>query len=205
MSLQKQIFVRYRVDGHVRFQLPEPFSGTLAAQKLTDEIASIDGVYDVKLFRRQRKLSIRYHETVCDFVILARQLHRIISELERQGWFERKIERETEVTLKSQLQQKFKESRFSRWASEKYGETKETIQAAKVITKLGLKKPKALVKDPEKAIIDFLNDVLVLYLIKIHWTRITQEWIPRPIVHRYEWMAVFYMFYLLIRSRKPKK
>ncbi len=48
---------------------------------------------------------------------------------------------------------------------------KETVQAAKVLTKLGLKKPKAFLKDPEKSIIDFLNDILVLFLIKLHWEK----------------------------------
>jgi hypothetical protein len=72
------------------------------------------------------------------------------------------------------------------------------------VGKIGTKGPKALFKDPEKATIDFLNDVLVLYLIKTHWTRITQEWLVKPIVHRYEWMAVFYLFFLLVRSRRPK-
>jgi len=39
---------------------------------------------------------------------------------------------------------------------EKFGDAKETVQAAKVITRLGMKKPTAFMKDPEKAIIDFL-------------------------------------------------
>lgn len=205
MSIQKQFIVRYRVDGHVRFQVPEPVCEESVANLITEKMSRIDGVYNVKIYRRQQKLSIRYQEAVCDFKGLARQLSRIITELDQQGWFERNVVEQPGSTVTRRLQDKLKNLKASRWASEKYGEAKETLQAAKVITKLGLKKPQALVKDPEKAIIDFLNDVLVLYLIKIHWHRITQEWIPRPIVHRYEWMAVFYMFYLLIRSRKPKK
>jgi hypothetical protein len=69
---------------------------------------------------------------------------------------------------------------------------------------LGLKNKKSLLNDPEKAIIDFFNDILVLYLIKLHWTRITKEWIPKPWAFRYQWMAIFYLFYLLMRSRRPK-
>ncbi|WP_305906425.1 hypothetical protein Q9L42_001290 [Methylomarinum sp. Ch1-1] len=205
MSIQKQFIVRYRAEGHVRFQGPEQLSDVELAQQLTNKISAIDGVYGVTVFRRQRKLSIRYQEAAIDFVALAKRLFQLIAELDKQGDFERKAVQKVEPALKSRLQQKFKNLKVSRWANEKYGEAKETVQAAKVITKLGLKKPNALVKDPEKAIIDFFNDILVLYLIKLHWTRITQEWIPRPIVHRYEWMAVFYMFYLLIRSRRPKK
>jgi hypothetical protein len=79
------------------------------------------------------------------------------------------------------------------------------VQAAKILTKVGLKKNKALIDDPEKAVIDFLNDVLVLFLIRLHWDRITKEWIPNPFKYRNEWMALFYMLFLLMRSRKPKK
>lgn len=205
MSIQKQFIVRYRAEGHVRFQVPRQFSDAAVAQHGVELISAIDGVYSVNVFRRQRKLSIRYNEAVCDFISLAKQLFQLVSEMEKQGWFDEKVAQEVSVSAKSSLKQRFKNLKATRWASEKYGEAKETLHAAKVITKIGMKKPNALVRDPEKAIIDFLNDVLVLYLIRLHWTRITQEWIPRPFVHRYEWMAVFYMFYLLIRSRKPKK
>jgi len=93
----------------------------------------------------------------------------------------------------------------TRWAKEKFGDVKETVQAAKVITRLGMKKPKAFMKDPEKAIIDFLNDILVLFLIRLHWNDITQNWLVKPLKYRYEWMALFYMFFLLVRSRKKSK
>jgi hypothetical protein len=100
------------------------------------------------------------------------------------------------------LKQKLKASRINRWLDEKMLAAKETAQAARVIGKISTKGPKALINNPEKAVIDFLNDILVLYLIKVHWTRITQQWLVKPIVHRYEWMATFYLFFLLVRSRK---
>lgn len=205
MSIQKQFIVRYRAEGHVRFQVPEPLSDAVVAQQVVERISTIEGVYGVNIYRRQKKLSIRFQETVCDFISLAKQLFQLIEELDKQGWFDEKMSQQVSLTTKESLKQRFKNLKAARWASEKYGEAKETLHAAKVITKIGMKKPNALVRDPEKAIIDFLNDVLVLYLIKLHWHRITQEWIPRPFVYRYEWMAVFYMFYLLLRSRKPKK
>jgi hypothetical protein len=102
------------------------------------------------------------------------------------------------------LKHKLKTSKINRWFDDKITSAKETAQAAKIIGKLSSKGPKALIKNPEKAIIDFLNDILVLYLIKTHWTRITQQWLVKPFVHRYEWLAMFYLFFLLVRSRKPK-
>ncbi len=196
--------MRYRTDGHVRFEIPLRATQTLVAKQLTDNIDLIEGVETVKLFRGSRKLSIRYDETICSFIDLGQQLFQLLAELELQGWFNPQIVAELSKKSGVGLKQRFKQSRIGRWFGEKVEVAKETAQAAKVIGKLTSKGPKALVKDPEKAVIDFLNDILVLYLIKTHWNRISQEWLVKPFVHRYEWMATFYLFFLLVRSRKPK-
>lgn len=203
MAIQKEFILRYRAKGHVRFQIPQRATQTQVAKLITDHVAVIDGVDSVKLFRKSGKLSIRFNESICSFIELARQFFQILTVLEQQRCFEKQA-----VTNLSGapigLKQRFNHSRIGRWFGEKVETAKETAQAAKIIGKLSSKGPKALVKDPEKAVIDFLNDILVLYLIKTHWTRITQEWLVKPIVHRYEWLATFYLFFLLVRSRKPK-
>lgn len=201
MAIQKEFLLRYRHDGHVRFQIPSRLCEAAVAKLISDNIAAIDGIYSVRLYRGQQKLSIRYDEYVCDFNLLAKQLSEVLSDLEQQGWFEAKAVVESG---KLRLKNKLNQNRISRWFGEKYQAAQETAQAAKLLGKLGSKGPKALINDPEKAIIDFLNDILVLYLIRVHWTRITQEWLVRPFVYRYEWMAVFYLFFLLVRSRKKK-
>lgn len=204
MSIQKEFTVRYRDEGHVRFQIPELLCNEVVAKTVSAEILKIEGVYKVDLFRKQKKLSIRYQEVVCDFKQFARQLFQLISELDEKGLLVAPVVNELKEKSKWNLKSKVQDWKATRWASEKYGDAKDTVQAAKIITKMGMKKKGGLIKDPEKAIIDFLNDVLVLYLIKLHWTRITQEWIPKPWTFRYQWTAVFYLFYLLMRSRKPK-
>ncbi|MCF6205153.1 MAG: hypothetical protein L3J59_16060 [Methylococcaceae bacterium] len=205
MSIQKKIIVRYREDGHVRFEIPDQLCNELTAKTLTSKILNLEGIYRVILFRKQKKLSIKYNEIVCDFKKLATHLFQLITALEQQGQLAsntaQKIQPQNQWTVKSKIKN-WKATR--RWAAEKYNDAKETVQAAKILTKFGLKKPNSFIKDPEKVLIDFLNDILVLYLIKLHWTRITQEWIPRPWAFRYQWTAVFYLFYLLLRSRRPK-
>ncbi|TPQ27015.1 hypothetical protein PL263_08110 [Methylomonas sp. EFPC3] len=203
MAIQKQFLLRYRGDGHVRFQLPVSACQAEAARQLTLKLSETGGVRSVRLYRNQRKLSIRYNESVCGFNQLAVCLYRVVAELEQQGLFETPLADKAKKSMLD-ISQRFKQTRVGGWFREKYQAGRETLQAAKIVGKLGVKGPKALIKDPEKATIDFLNDVLVLYLIKTHWTRITQEWLVRPFVHRYEWMALFYMFFLLVRSRRPK-
>ena len=204
MTIQKEFVVRYRSEGHVRFKIPPRATQEQVARLITDKIAEIEGVISVSLFRRSRKLVIRYQESVCSFISLAKQMHVVLAALEQQGWFAPQAV--VEISKKSSfgLKHKLKSSKINRWLDDKITSAKETAQAAKVIGKLTSKGPKALIKNPEKAIIDFLNDILVLYLIKTHWTRITQQWLVKPLVHRYEWLATFYLFFLLVRSRKPK-
>jgi hypothetical protein len=203
MSIQKEFVLRYREDGHVRFQIPARICNIDVAKAVTDSISGIDGVYRVNLYRGQQKLSIRFKESVCDFKSVAKQLFDLLSDLEKKG--ELKPKPVSKSTLwKEKAKAKLDAFKPTRWAKEKFGDAKETVHAAKVITRLGMKKPTAFMKDPEKTIIDFLNDILVLFLIRLHWNDITQHWLLKPLKHRYEWMALFYMFFLLVRSRKQK-
>ncbi|MFZ2311596.1 MAG: hypothetical protein WAV82_03175 [Methylobacter sp.] len=203
MAIQKEFVLRYRVDGHVRFQIPAQICNVDVAKAVTDGISGIDGVYRVNLYRSQQKLSIRFEESVCDFKSLAKQLFNLLADLEKNGDLKPKPVAKS-VPWKEKAKSKLDAFKATRWAKEKFGDAKETVQAAKIITKLGMKKPTAFMKDPEKAIIDFLNDILVIFLIRLHWNNITQQWLVKPLKHRYEWMALFYMFFLLVRSRKQK-
>lgn len=202
MAIQKQFVLRHRSEGHLRFEIPVQFCDTACAKALTDAVLAMDGIYRVKVYSSQRKLSIRYQETVCDFRSLAKSLFQIIAGLENEALLNHQLAAANKA--KPEWQDKLKNLPVGKWFSEKYDEARETLQAAKILTRVGLKKQKTLINDPEKAVIDFLNDVLVLFLIRLHWDHITKYWIPNPIKYRYEWMAVFYMLYLLMRSRKPK-
>ncbi len=206
MSIQTEFVLRYRIEGHIRFQIPAQICEAAIAKAIENGVLVIDGVYRVNLYRRQQKLSIRFQESVCDFKSLARQLHQLLADLEKAGAFKQEAVAQTGqfTSWQEKTKARFNGFKATRWAKEKYSDAKETVQAAKIITKLSMKKPKAFVNDPEKAMIDFFNDILVLFLIKLHWTNITQQWLLKPLKYRYEWMALFYMFYLLVRSRRKK-
>ena len=206
MTIQKEFVLRHHSDGHIRFQIPAQICEATIAKTITDGLLAIDGVYRVNLYRGQKKLSIRFQESVCDFKSLARQLYQLLENLEQAGAFKQKTVAETGRVAAWQETAKAKLNSFkaTRWAKQKYGDAKETVHAAKIITKLGMSKPKSFINDPEKAMIDFFNDILVLFLIKLHWAEITQKWLLKPLKYRYEWMALFYMFFLLVRSRRKK-
>jgi hypothetical protein len=52
---------------------------------------------------------------------------------------------------------------------------------------------------------EFMNDLVMLYLIKLHWHHILSEWLPRPWTYRYEWAATLYLIYLSIQARLPQR
>ena len=200
MSLQKEIFVRYRTDGHVRFEIPEILCRPDTVDGLIAGLQRIEGVYRVDVYRRQRKLSIRYMDTAVDFPSLVRQLDRIVNQLEMG----RRAEPVASPPLRSQpWLQGLKNSSLVRWMREKYQETRETVTALSIVARRGIRSPPALLKR-ENGAIQFFNDILVFYLIKTHWHLITQHWLRRPIQYKYEWLSAFYMIFLLVRSRIPK-
>lgn len=200
MAIQKQFVLRYRKEGHVRFEIPVQFCDVDLAEKMTEKLLARDGVYSVKIFRSQKKLSIRYQEAFCDFSEVTRLLFQVVADLEKQASRIGRVQK----AGKAEGQGNDERLGITGWFSRKYGDAKETLQAARILTKAGLSQKRKLINDPEKALIDFFNDVLALFLIRLHWDHITKDWIPRPFKHRYEWLAVFYMIFLLMRSRRPR-
>jgi hypothetical protein len=206
MSIQQEIILRYRSDGHVRFQLPALLCQKYTALNLQQAIEEIDGVYHAQIFRRRGKLAIHFSHQICSFGNLAKQLFEILEDLKKKGHLDNKnLNRDKpKQTFTQSLKGKIKNLRVSQWTKEKYTDTKDTAKAMGILAKLGIKNKSGILKDPEKTMVNFFNDVLVLYLIKTHWHLITQHWILKPFRNRYHWITIFYLMYLLVRSRMPK-
>lgn len=194
-SLYRQVLVRYRAPGHVRFQLPDALCEAGRAQRLEDALRRVDGVYRVDLYRRQGKLSIRYDEAFCDMPALARGLGEGIASAMAES-----VLPVSGYGLAVLGQSAIAASKPARWLKEKYQEAAETLTAAKLLVQRGRTPAQR-----ERFVLEFCNDVLVLYLIKAHWQAITTQWMRRPWLYRYEWTAAFYMIYLLVRWRRSKR
>jgi hypothetical protein len=54
----------------------------------------------------------------------------------------------------------------------------------------------------EKAVTNFINDIVAFYLIRTHWDLITRLWIKNPVKYGNAWLTVFYLVFLLVRYRK---
>jgi len=200
MSIQQEIKLRYNSAGHIRLQLPKSLCHEAAANFLGASIMQIDGVYRVNLFRNKQKLSIRFIAETLEFNDLIQHLFSIASSAEEKGLLKEKPDSSKTTAL---IKNTFSNWKGTRWAQDKYTETKETAQAVSVLAKFGLKK-KDIFDHPDKYLITFFNDILLLFLIKTHWKLITKKWLLAPLKYRYNWLATFYLMYLFIRAKTNK-
>jgi hypothetical protein len=200
-SLAKQILVRHREAGYLRFSLPAALCTEPAAAALERGLRRQPGVYRVTVYRGWGKLSVFFDRYTCDAHDVALRLHELLREFARHGfggggpraatgllraanpvpWLKAKTDQ-----LKGKVEEwRFKARLLSQIAT---SHTQSHPLLQNVFT--------------ERAIINFLNDVVVFYLIKVHWELITQKWLKQPLRYRYAWLTVFYLVFLLVRFRK---
>ena len=205
MSIAQHVLLRYQADGHLRFDIPAELCEPDAAAALIDGLSAEEGIYRVDLQPRARKLSIRYLDTVCRFADVARRLHALIGSLPQSP--ERSTVRQLvprpggrELAIASVPATQ----RLRLWLTEKLQEARETLTAMNILIRRSLGSASAAVSHQPRWIKEFMNDLLMLYLIKLHWHHIITEWLPRPWTHRYEWAATIYLIYLSVQARLPK-
>jgi hypothetical protein len=201
MSIAQQIVVRYRAAGHVRFSIPSPLCQPQVQQALVEGLMFADGIYRVDVFPRQGKLSIRYIEGVADFKSVARDLSAVIGGLDLNA----DLSAEAHECCGSQsLAPQVDRPGFRGWLKEKFQAAKETVTALGIVANPARREKPLLTPEKEKFVVDFLTDILVLYLIRLHWHLIITAWVKRPWLYRGEWAATLYMIFLLVRSKRPK-
>ncbi len=200
-ALARQIIVRYRDAGHVRFALPEALCEEAFAATIEEALRSEPGVYRVTLYRHQKKLSVFFDAHTCGVHNVARCLNGALAAPAAR------MKREHKVAA---LAQKLHVTQPLQWLKSKTGNVKTKTEELKLKAKLlsGFAaaqirgKPMLQSMLSEKAIISFLNDVVVFYLIKVHWELISQKWLKQPLKFLNAWAAIFYLVFLLVRFRK---
>ena len=201
----RQIVVRHREPGHLRLQLPVSLCTGPRADAIESGLRGVAGIYRATLYRDVRKLSLRYdpHQANERDVVLAlrAQLDRLPGPLAQAlkpvGENLGLAMHDTRLKLEHGARRKLARFRLAlmqlRQAQPKQGTLAARLQpiVAGALT--------------EKAIINFLNDLLAFYLVKLHWELITKRWMRNPVAHADAWLAVFYLVYLLVRYRKTNK
>lgn len=210
-EMERRILLRHRAPGHVRFEVPQNLCETHCSAAIRRSLISLPGVYRVEFYGAQCKLSVRYDETACTLREIGLRLRQALQDAARSGLFERAAPVQTHPAAARQAVEAARpRSRPGEWLRRKGESLRQKAQElrfkARVVKEVAKVKAET---DPalrlfmnEKAIIGFLNDLTAFYLVKIHWDLITKHWIRAPFAHRYHWMAVFYLVFLLVRSRR---
>lgn len=204
-SLIRQTVLRHYADGYLRFDLAPGLCTGAAAAAIRRQLEALDGVYRVTFHPAFDKLAIRFHPSACDVQGVARALSQGLATVEAEGLqpgCEHCAARRAEDAPPSGLKARVMNLGPVRWVRAKAQEMRQTTVALQQLSLTRFKKVPAVLQDPGKAFHEFLTDVMVLYLIRVHWDRITQQWLRAPIRYRYEWLTVFYLTYLMVRARQ---
>jgi hypothetical protein len=199
--LQDQVILRYRAHGHIRFEIPQALCVPEIADVLTQQTQKQEGVYRVILYKRHQKLSIRYLDTVCTFHEVCQHLNQVVNDI-AQRLHSPAPEKPDKHQEKVPLKERIERLSWVQWIRSKYQLANRIFQGANIVTRKKLGLPAAPPLDTERVIINFLNDLVSFYLIKLHWNKISHQWLKHPIKYRYQWFTVFYLIFLMVRYRK---
>lgn len=210
-TLARMIVVRHKEDGHLRLDLPPQITGPAARTHIEAGLRRRAGVYRVS-FEPQHRLSIRFEPLQCRLHDVARDLRDLLKDLPPEAAAPQAAAATASAGVAAPAGDPFADIRqaFERGARQisarinrvldqlrKPGAPPGSLQA-----RLQPALQNALT---EQATINFLNDVLVFYLIKVHWDLITKRWMKDPVGHADAWLATFYLVFLLVRYRKSLK
>ncbi len=206
-ELAGRIFVRHREPGHLRFDIPAELCGPGAAQALDQGLRALPGVYRVSLDAGAKKLSIRYEEHTCSQGQVARRLKSLLAELPTEAPASENTTL-TSSTPQTETANPADPAALLRDAARglagRFQAFTESLRHppagdGSVEAKL---QPVLASAFTERAVTNFLNDVVAFYLIKVHWEMISQRWLKEPLKYGNAWLTVFYMVLLLVRYRK---
>lgn len=197
-SLMREVRVRHRAPGHVRFDLPAVLCAPGAAEMLDRALRRVEGVYRVTLFAGMGKLSIRWAEEVCTLAQVVRALSGAVEAVADGGGA-------APEPAPQGLVERIKSSGPVARLRDRYRDLKAKAVVLNQIMAIKTGGKVAMPFDAKDWALHFANDLVVYYLIRTHWDRIMRQWLPQPWTYRYQWATVVYLVFLLVRFRKARK
>ncbi|MDP2878602.1 MAG: hypothetical protein Q8N74_03615 [Sulfuricella sp.] len=196
-TLAREIVVRYRGVGHVRFTVPAVLCAEPFATSIEESLLRQTGVYRVTLYRRQGKLSVFYDPHACELHDVARGLHGALGALDKL---------KAQESVGASMVQRLRAANPISWFKAQTERVKTKVEEwrfkAKLLKQIMAYHPQMQNVFSERAAINFANDLVIFYLIKVHWDLITQKWLKQPFKYRNAWLTSFYLVFLLVRYRK---
>ncbi len=195
-ELARRIQVVHRAAGYLRLELPAELCGAAAATAIENGLLALPGVSQATVDRPWQRLSLRHDAALCTAPQIARHLFGLLADLPLEAPAATASAESTESApaaatpfglqpLLDRLQQLLGLA--------------EPAPGGSLQARLQPVLASALT---EKAIYNFLNDLVAFYLVKTHWELISKRWIKTPLAYSNAWMTVFYLVFLLVRYRK---
>jgi hypothetical protein len=185
-ALSRAILVRHKEPGHLRLELPPRLTDPAAQAHLDAGLRERSGIYRVGFEPEGRRLSIHFEPGQCTLADVGRQLRGLLDTLPPES-------SPASSPAPAPLPGAELLGQARKWA--------ERFMGGSIQSRLDPIMKGALT---EKASINFLNDVLMFYLVKVHWDLITKRWMKEPLKHADAWLTTFYLIFLLVRYRKGK-
>ena len=210
-ELAGRVAVRHREAGHLRLELPAELCHAQTAGLVDASLREVEGVYRVDFDLASRRLSIRFDAHVCTVGQVARKLKELIAAVAPH--LPAVQAAATAAAAEGQAVAGTQPQDIGLRVRDAVRTLAVRINAAlDVLRNPGVTPPEGSLQAKlqpviasaltEKAIINFLNDLVAFYLIKAHWELISQRWLKDPLKYRNAWLTVFYLVFLLVRYRK---
>ncbi len=207
--LSRQILVLHKSAGHVRFALPATLANPGSAAVIESALLRIPGVRLVRIDSGTGKLGVHFDPIACSL----RQLALVLKgSLDAAAAAARPAVPEKRGTagigeLGKQVARGLKQAEtVVRGFLHSLQPSPAAPQAVAATAPPGKLAPLRRAFNPslfnERSMINFANDIVAFYLIRVHWNLITQHWIKAPLQHGNAWLTVFYLTFLLVRYRK---
>lgn len=204
LALFDRVAVRHRAPGHLRLQLPAELCREAVARYLCRGLERLPGVRRVVLDPPTGKLAIHYQALEVNDRRIAVHLAKLLEALLERPAAQEAAPAPAPKPLAA-LRARLLEVGPLRGVQERFSLWRARAVAAKVLIGHEMENRPALQvfgKDPETAAINFINEIVTFYLIKLHWNQIAQLWLRQPFRYYKEWLSLVYLVFLLVRSRR---
>jgi hypothetical protein len=207
--LSRQLLVLHKSAGHVRFALPATLANPGSAAVIEAALLRIAGVRLVRIDVDTGKMGVHYDPIACSLRQLALVLKGSLdaAAAAAQPAAPGKPAMPGVGELGQQLARGLKQAETLARGFLRSLQTQPVApQATAKTANPGKLAPLRRAFNPsllnERSVVNFANDIVAFYLIRVHWNLITQHWIKAPLQHGSAWLTVFYLTFLLVRYRK---
>lgn len=174
----RSIEVLQRHDGYLCLRFPPPLNDAAFGDTLDTGLQQLSGVQQTAWIAGEGKLLVRFDPALCSHAIVAQQVKSLLPETPA-------VEPATAQPARPGL-------------AERLGALRGQLLAA------APERFRPIIEGAttEKAVTNFVNDIVAFYLIRTHWNLITRLWLKNPVKYGNAWLTVFYLVLLMVRYRK---